>query len=333
MVDFFVAYTNRAEQKPRELGFVFNTLGELSHGMDNVIGCADYVASINETGGCAVPLYFFTSSTNLMEAPDGLVQHVNRVGYLTVSLHGKPVKEYAARLAKFDIHVVKEGTDVIPKRPVNLFARYREILGQFNLASMRPVREAPMTHGGLLTLDRGDSPSLSERLRRCPTRSLRTFLPRLAFNDTLLNALKLLDAGAKLRCRCAAGIFSLQVTPEMEFYPCMFTQYPDLRMGDIERGIDPAGFSVSSRAGAPARNRNAPAARSCPSAAAAAWTGRARISQQRLLQPHGVSLPARAGQGREGVSRTRQRTPAGLGRHARAPRSCKREWRPESKGE
>ena len=238
VVDFFVVYTNRAEQKPRELGFVFNTLGELSQGMDNVIGCADYVASINAAGGCVVPLYFFTSSTNLMEAPDSLVQHVNRVGYVTVSLHGRPVREYAARLAKFASRVVKEGTDVIPKRPVNLFARYQEILEQFNLASMRPVREAPMTtEDSLLWIE--EMSEFVRTLAALPDAELAAFLPRLAFNDTLLNALKLLDANAKLRCRCAAGIFSLQVTPEMEFYPCLFTTaHPDLRMGDIERGID-----------------------------------------------------------------------------------------------
>ena len=28
----------------------------------------------------------------------------------------------------------------------------------------------------------------------------------------------------------------------MEFYPCMFAQYPDLRMGDIERGLDPVWY-------------------------------------------------------------------------------------------
>jgi len=28
------------------------------------------------------------------------------------------------------------------------------------------------------------------------------------------------------------------VTPEMEFYPCMFVQHGDLRMGDIEHGLD-----------------------------------------------------------------------------------------------
>jgi radical SAM protein with 4Fe4S-binding SPASM domain len=69
---------------------------------------------------------------------------------------------------------------------------------------------------------------------------LADFLSRLSFNDTILNELLLLGIGANLTYKCAAGIETLQVTPDMEFYPCMFTQYPDLRMGDIESGIDAA---------------------------------------------------------------------------------------------
>ncbi len=252
VVDFFVAHTNRLQHKPRELSFVLNTLGEPSLGMDNVIALGDYVAHINDTGGCAVPLYFFMSSTNLLGVPDALLKYVNRFGYVTVSLHSGPVAEYGARIERFDGRVTTEGTDVIPKQPINLYARYREILEHFDLASMRPVREREMTmansalwveefFGFVRTLD-----ALSDA-------ELAAFLPRLSFNDTLLNALKLLDTGAKLRYRCAAGIFSLQVTPDLEFYPCMFTQYPDLCMGDIECGLDPdwhCRFRARQRAGA-----------------------------------------------------------------------------------
>ena len=68
-----------------------------------------------------------------------------------------------------------------------------------------------------------------------------------------MNELRLLCVDARMTHKCGAGIFSLQVTPEMEFYPCMFSQYPDLRMGDIETGIDPAWlerFEPRRRAGA-----------------------------------------------------------------------------------
>jgi radical SAM protein with 4Fe4S-binding SPASM domain len=68
-----------------------------------------------------------------------------------------------------------------------------------------------------------------------------------------MNELRLLCVDARMFHKCGAGIFSLQVTPEMEFYPCMFSQYPDLRMGDIETGIDPAWlerFEPRRRAGA-----------------------------------------------------------------------------------
>ena len=237
VVAFFVAYTNDVQRKPRALSFVLNTLGESSLGMDNVLGLADYVAHVNRADGCAVPLYFFMASTNLMEVTDDLVKFVNRYGYATVSLHGRPVAEYAERIRKFDAHVTLEGTDVIPKRPLNLYARYREILEHFDLASMRPVRKREMV------MD--DSDLWTEELSECvrtlaalPDAELAGLLTRLSFNDTILNALLLLDRGTQLHYRCVAGISSLQVTPEMEFYPCMFLQHPDLRMGDIERGLD-----------------------------------------------------------------------------------------------
>ena len=251
-VDFFIAYTNGVKRKPRALSFVLNTLGESSLGMDNVMGLADYIAHVNGAGCCAVPMYFFMASTNLMEVPDDLVKFVNRYGYVTVSLHGRPVAEYAGRTRKFDAHVTLEGTDIIPKRPLHLYARYREILEHFDLASMRPVREREMT------MD--DSSLWIEELSECirtltalPDAELAGFLTRLSFNGTLLNALLLLDREARLHYRCVAGISSLQVTPEMEFYPCMFAQYPDLRMGDIEHGLDLAWhrrFEARRRAGA-----------------------------------------------------------------------------------
>jgi len=252
VVDFFIAYTNDVQRKPRALSFVLNTLGESSLAMDNVIGLADYVAHVNRSGGCAVPIYFFMASTNLLEVTDDLVKFVNGYGYATVSLHGRPVAEYAGRIRKFDAHVTLEGTDVIPKRPLNLYARYREILEHFDLASMRPVREREMV------MD--DSSLWIKELSECvatlmalPDAELAGYLTRLSFNDTILNALLLLDRGAQLHYRCVAGISSLQVTPEMEFYPCMFTQYPDLRMGDVERGLDLAWhrrFEARRRAGA-----------------------------------------------------------------------------------
>ena len=141
---------------------------------------------------------------------------------------------------------------MIPKRPLNLYARYREILERFHYASMRPVREAPMTTD--------DSSLWVEEIAECvqtlavlPDAELAGFLTRLFFNDTLMNALRLLNRDAKLSYRCKAGIFLLQVTPEMEFYPCIFTQHPDLRIGDVERGLDPAWyrrFEAGRRAGA-----------------------------------------------------------------------------------
>jgi len=232
-----VTYTNAVKQKPRGLSFVLNTLGEPSIGMDNVAGLADYVAYIISRGRCAVPVYFFMSSTNLLHIPDGMVTHVNWYGYVTVSLHGRSAADYAARIRRFDRHVILEGTDVIPKRPVNLFARYREILGHFSLASMRPVRAAPMTIE--------DSSLWVQEITECvhvlmalSDGELAAFLARLSFTDSILHALRLLDAGAKQHYRCLAGISSLQVTPEMEFFPCMFVQHGDLRMGDIEHGLD-----------------------------------------------------------------------------------------------
>ena len=86
-----------------------------------------------------------------------------------------------------------------------------------------------------------------------------------------------------------AGIFLLQVTPELEFYPDV-AQYPNLRMGDIETGIDPAGSSGSSRAGAPTRNRNAPDASSVRLRRLCLDWARKDSSQQRLVQPRGVFL-------------------------------------------
>ena len=237
VVDFFVAYTNRVKQKSRGLSFVLNTLGEPSLGMDNVAGLADHVAYINSRGHCAVPVYFFMSSTNLLDLPDSMVTHVNHYGYVTVSLHGRPAAEYAERLCRFDGNVIAEGTDVIPKRPVNLYARYREILEHFTIASMRPVREAPITIQ--------DSSLWVEGIAECAgalmslsDAELAGFLTRLSFTDSILHAVRLLDAGVKQHYRCLAGISSLQVTPEMEFFPCMFVQHDDLRMGDVERGLD-----------------------------------------------------------------------------------------------
>ena len=60
-----------------------------------------------------MPVYFFMSSTNLMDVPQGVVQFANRLGYLTVSLHGRPASEYAERLARFDEGVTTEGSEVI----------------------------------------------------------------------------------------------------------------------------------------------------------------------------------------------------------------------------
>ena len=237
VVDFFVAYTNGVKQKPRGLSFVLNTLGEPSLGMDNVAGLADYVAYINDRGRCAVPVYFFMSSTNLLDLPDSMVSHVNQYGYVTASLHSRPAADYAERIRRLDGHVIVEGTDVIPKRPINLYARYREILGCFSLASMRPVREAPMTIE--------DSSLWVAQIAECARAfmsladmELAGFLSRLSFTDSILHALRLLDTRARQHYRCLAGISSLQVTPEMEFFPCMFVQHDDLRMGDIERGLD-----------------------------------------------------------------------------------------------
>ena len=47
VVDYFVAHTNRAAMKPRELSFVLNTLGEPTLGIGNVTGIADYVERLN----------------------------------------------------------------------------------------------------------------------------------------------------------------------------------------------------------------------------------------------------------------------------------------------
>ena len=241
VVDYFVAHTNRAATKPRELSFVLNTLGEPTLGIDNVTGIADYVAYINSGGACAVPVYFFMSSTNLMETPDGVVNYADRLGYLTVSLHGRPAAEFAERLSRFDDRVTTEGSQVILKRPMNLLARYREIMEHFDLASLYPVKAADMTLA--------DAALWVEEFSECfraleplSDADLSDFLSRLSFNDTIMNELRLLVVDAKLTHKCGAGIFSLQVTPKMEFYPCMFTQYPDLRMGDMETGIDPAWF-------------------------------------------------------------------------------------------
>jgi len=239
VVDYFVAHTNRAAIKPRELSFVVNTLGEPTLGIESVLGVADYVAHVNNSGGCAVPVYFFMSSTNLMDVPQGVVQFANRLGYLTVSLHGRPAAEYAERLTRFGEGVTTEGSEVILKRPVNLYARYRDIMAHFDLAAMYPVKEPDMTME--------DSARWVEEFSECfrtltalSDADLADFLSRLSFNDTILNELLLLGVGANLTYKCAAGIETLQVTPDMEFYPCMFTQYPDLRMGDIESGIDSA---------------------------------------------------------------------------------------------
>ena len=237
VVDFFVAHTNSVRGKPRGLSFVLNTLGEPSLGMENVMGLADYVAYINSSGRCAVPVHFFMSSTNLLNLPESMATHVNRYGYVTVSLHGRPAPEYAERLRRFDRHVIAEGTDVIPKRSVNLYARYREILEHFTIASMRPVREWPMTveDSALWVEDIGEC---ARALMALSDVDLAAFLRRLSFTDCILHALRLLDAGARQHYRCLAGISSLQVTPEMEFFPCMFVQHDDLRMGNIERGLD-----------------------------------------------------------------------------------------------
>jgi radical SAM protein with 4Fe4S-binding SPASM domain len=238
VVDFFVDYTNRAAMRPRELFFVLNTLGEPALGIENVLGVDDYVTHINKTGRCAVPAYFALTSTNLTEVPDGLVQYVNRLGYLAVALHNRPATEFAARVGKFQGHVIVEGTDVIPKRPVNLFARYREILEHFDLAAMHPVRESVMTmDDAALWAD-----EFSECLRTLtalPDAELADFLAHLSFNDTILNALSMLNTGAEPCYRCSGGIDSLQVTPELEFYPCLFTTtHPDLCMGGIEHGVN-----------------------------------------------------------------------------------------------
>ena len=181
------------------------------------------------------------SSTNLMEMPDGVVNYADRLGYLTVSLHGRPAAEFAERLSRFDDRVTTEGSQVILKRPMNLLARYREIMERFDLASLYPVKAADMTLA--------DAALWVEEFSECfraleplSDADLSDFLSRLSFNDTIMNELRLLVVDAKLTHKCGAGIFSLQVTPELEFYPCMFTQYPDLRMGDMETGIDPAWF-------------------------------------------------------------------------------------------
>jgi len=237
VVDFFVGYTNAVRQKPRSLSFVLNTLGEPSLGMDNVLGLAHYVAYVNSRGRCAVPAYFFMSSTNLLHVSDSMVRHVNHYGYVTVSLHGRPAAEYTERLRRFDGNVIVEGTDIIPKCPVNLYARYQEILGHFTIASMRPVREAPMTIADS-TLWVAEIAECASALMSLPDAELAGFLIRLSFTDSVLHALRLLDAGAKQHYRCLAGISSLQVTPEMEFFPCMFVQHDGLRMGDVERGLD-----------------------------------------------------------------------------------------------
>lgn len=252
VVDYFVAHTNRAAMKPRELSFVVNTLGEPTLGIENVLGVADYVAYINSSGGCAVPVYFFMSSTNLMDVPEGVVQFANRLGYLTVSLHGHPAAEFAERLDRFGDTVTTEGSEVILKHPTDLYARYREIMAHFDLAALYPVKEPGMTMA--------DSALWVEEFSQCvrtlmalSDSVLSDFLSRLSFNDTILNELLLLGIGANLTYKCAAGIETLQVTPDMEFYPCMFSQYPDLRMGDIESGIDPAWlerFEPRRRAGA-----------------------------------------------------------------------------------
>jgi radical SAM protein with 4Fe4S-binding SPASM domain len=252
VVDFFVAYTNGVRRKPRSLFFVFNTLGEMSLGTGNLVGLADYIERVNGGGRCAVSVYLFLASTNLLDAPDGLVEFVNRYGYVTVSLHGRPAAEYATRIARFDERVTLEGTDVIPRHRMDLFERYSEILRHFDLAAMRPVRESPMTAAdSALWVE--EIAELTRRLDALSDEALAGFLTRLSFGDTLLNTLMLLDRGARLHYRCHAGVSSLQVTPEMEFYPCMFLQHPDLRMGDIKRGLDLAWhgrFEALRRAGA-----------------------------------------------------------------------------------
>lgn len=252
LVDYFVAHTNRAAEKPRDLSFVMNTLGEPTLGIENVLGVADYVAYINNSGGCAVPVYFFMSSTNLLEAPEGVVDYANRLGYLTVSLHGRPAAEFAERLCRFDDRVTTEGSQVMLKTPMDLLARYREIMEHFDLASLYPVKAADMTlsDAALWVEEFSECFRVLEALSDA---ELADFLGRLSFNDTIMNELRLLCVDARMFHKCGAGIFSLQVTPEMEFYPCMFSQYPDLRMGDIETGIDPAWlerFEPRRRAGA-----------------------------------------------------------------------------------